>query len=75
MRLVIIIIIAKGRQKNMAKRLIINARVVNNGSICEHDIFIEDGVIMAIGGDLQHYEADEVLDATGLTLIPGMSQG
>ena len=56
----------------MAKRLIINARVVNNGSICEHDIFIEDGVINAIGGDLQHYEADEVLDATGLTLIPGM---
>ena len=56
----------------MAKRLITNARVVNNGRISEQDIFIEDGLITAVGGDLQHREADDIVDAEGLTLIPGM---
>lgn len=56
----------------MAKRLIINAQVVNNGCIREQDIFIDDGIISAIGADLQHLSADDIVDAKGLILIPGM---
>ncbi len=56
----------------MTKRLIINSRVVNNGSIREQDIFIEDGIITAVGADLQYREADDIVDAEGLILIPGM---
>ena len=56
----------------MAKRLIINARVVNNGSIREQDILIEGGVITAVGADLQHLKANDIVDAKGLILIPGM---
>ena len=56
----------------MTKRLIINARVVNNGSIREQDILIEGGVITAVGADLQHLKANDIVDAKDLILIPGM---
>ncbi len=52
--------------------LITNARLVNEGQITENDVFIRNGRIERIGKDLQHLPADEVIDAAGLHLLPGV---
>lgn len=54
------------------KTLILNAQVVNENKIQQSDVLIADGHILRIGGDLQHLEADRVIDASGLHLIPGI---
>ncbi len=56
---------------HMASLLIKNARTVNEGQILEQDLFIKDGKIAQIGRDLSP-QADEVVDAAGLYLLPGV---
>lgn len=53
------------------KTLIRNATLINPGSRQEHqDIFIDEGKITSIGTFAGN--AEEIIDATGLTAIPGM---
>jgi len=54
------------------KTLIVNALVVNENRIQESDVLISDGHIEKIGSDLQHIPADQVIDAKGLHLMPGI---
>ena len=54
------------------KTLIVNALVVNENIIQESDVLIADGHILRIGRDLQHMEADRIIDAKGLHLVPGI---
>lgn len=56
----------------MASILILNGTVVNENRIFEADIFVKDGLIEAIGKDLQYKAADQVIDATGLHIVPGL---
>lgn len=56
----------------MSSILILNARLVNEGIQSEQDVFIKDGRIDKIAPDLAHIQADKVMDATGLYLIPGV---
>jgi len=56
----------------MSSLLIVNAQVVNEGRRLEADVLIEGGRIAAIGGDLQGREAERVVDAGSLLLLPGM---
>lgn len=48
------------------------AQVVNEGTISTQDVGIKDGRIHAIGSDLSHLDAREVIDAAGRHLLPGM---
>jgi len=50
--------------------LIKNASLVNEGKIYQTNVLIEGEYIKAIGPELT--EADQIIDATGLHLIPGM---
>ncbi len=52
--------------------LIINAQIVNEGQIRAADIFIKDGIIEKIGGDLRHLKAQRIIDAGGKYLMPGL---
>ena len=52
--------------------LIINAQIVNEGQTIQQDIFIRNGIIEKIGGDLRHLKADRVIDAKGKHLLPGV---
>jgi dihydroorotase len=56
----------------MQSTLILNSRLVNEGSIQDADILIQDGRIAKIGKDLQHLAADRVIDAKGQYLLPGV---
>ena len=56
----------------MASILILNGTLVNENQIFEADIFIKDDLIEEIGKDLQHKEADRVIDATGKMILPGL---
>lgn len=56
----------------MPSLLILNAKVINEGSISEKDIFVKDGFIEKIGGDLTHLSADKVIDGTGKYVMPGV---
>ena len=56
----------------MTKILITQATIINEGTQTQADVYLKDGRIEHIGGDLQHLPVDEVIDATGLMLIPGM---
>ncbi|HEY8402818.1 MAG TPA: dihydroorotase [Cytophagaceae bacterium] len=51
--------------------LILNAKVVNEGTITETDVLVKDGFIEKTGGDLSSLKADKVIDGTGKYLIPG----
>ena len=55
----------------MAQILIKNARMVNEGRISEGDLLIRNGRIDRIGGEI-HVDNAELIDAQGLTLMPGM---
>jgi len=55
----------------MAQILIKNARMVNEGRISEGDLLIRNRRIDRIGGEI-HVDNAEVIDAQGLTLMPGM---
>ncbi|MEO0900199.1 MAG: dihydroorotase [Bacteroidota bacterium] len=55
----------------MSSILIRNAVLVNEGSVSEQDVFIKDGRIHTIGKNLGQI-ADQVIDAGGLHLLPGV---
>jgi dihydroorotase len=56
----------------MKRILILNAVIVNDGETIENDIYIRNGRIEKVGGDLGSQDADIVIDAKGKTLFPGM---
>lgn len=55
----------------MKSSLVLNAKIVNEGSVTEKDILIKGQRIEKIGNDLQSVNADEVIDAKGKYLLPG----
>lgn len=55
----------------MNRKLIKNAKIVNEGQIKEADILIEDTLIIKIDRDVSHPEA-EVIDVNGKYIIPGI---
>jgi dihydroorotase len=55
----------------MKRYLIKRPFIVNNGHIFQSDVYIKDGLIDKIDTDL-YDKADEVIDAEGLYLFPGM---
>lgn len=54
------------------RRLIVNARIVNEGKVFEADLLINNERIEKIGTDLQSTHANEVIDAAGMLLVPGV---
>ncbi len=56
----------------MANVLIRNARMVNEGQITEGDLWVRNGRIEALGGDLSGKSAELIMDACGKLLLPGM---
>jgi len=52
--------------------LILNAQLVNEGQTSQCDIWIKNGRIEQIGKDLQSLPADEIIDAGGQYLLPGV---
>lgn len=56
----------------MPKRLISNARIVNEGTIREADLLIDNGRIEKIAPDIEARSDWEVFDAHGRHLLPGM---
>ena len=56
----------------MKQILILNAQIVNEGSIKTADVFIKNGIIEKIGQDLIAQPADRVIDAQGKYLLPGV---
>ncbi len=52
--------------------LLLNTRLVNEGEIKQTDLLIRDGRIARIGPDLQHSVADQIIDAQGKYLLPGV---
>ena len=51
--------------------LIKNAQLVNEGNICQSDVLIEDKIIKQIAAEI-NVEADKIIDAEGLHLLPGV---
>lgn len=57
----------------MKKVLIKNARIVNEGTITEGDIFIEDGIISEISESISAKSPDlKIFDAEGNYVLPGL---
>lgn len=56
----------------MKSILILNATAVNEGKQFLADVFIKDHLIERIGNDLSHLSADQVIDARGKFLLPGV---
>ena len=56
----------------MKSILILNANCVNEGTIQYRDIFIKEGRIARVGTDLASQSADQIIDAEGRFLLPGM---
>lgn len=54
------------------KILIKNATVINENSNFKSDLLIEDGLIAKISATISEDGADEIVDATGKILIPGV---
>lgn len=54
-----------------ASVLILNGKIVNEGSVFEGDILIEGEYITALGKDLSSHKADKVIDAKGKLVLPG----
>ncbi len=52
--------------------LITNARLVNEGRVFDSDLLIRNGRIEAIGADLASRATDQVVDACGRYLLPGI---
>jgi dihydroorotase len=51
---------------------VLNARLVNEGSILDRDILVEGPFISRIGKDLSSLPTDHTIDAQGLCLLPGL---
>lgn len=56
----------------MSTLLILNAKIVNENSIVESDIYIRNGRIEKIGKDLSAMKVSHVIDVKGKHVIPGM---
>ena len=56
----------------MGTLLILNAKIVNENSIFESDIYIRSGRIEKIGKDLSSMKVQQVLDVKGKYVLPGM---
>lgn len=56
----------------MSATLIVNARLVNEGRESDGDLLIEDGRIARVGGQIPARPGDQVIDAGGRWLLPGM---
>lgn len=56
----------------MKRILIRNANIVNEGKIMQGDLYIKEGLIFAVGGDLSGHKADIEIDADGKYLLPGL---
>jgi dihydroorotase len=54
------------------KQLIINAKIVNEGKVLEADVLLEGERIKEVGPNLQHKPSDQVIDALGQYLLPGV---
>ena len=55
----------------MATTLIKNASIVNEGTIFQSDVFLQDGLIQEVSENIDR-TADQVVDAMGLHLMPGV---
>lgn len=51
--------------------LIKNGNIISSSDDFVGDLFIDHGVIQAVGSDLSHYAADQVIDATDKLVFPG----
>lgn len=56
----------------MSATLIVNARLVNEGRETENDLLIENGRIAKIAASIDARPGDQVVDAAGRWLLPGM---
>ncbi len=56
----------------MQQHLIVNARMVNEGRVFDGDLRIRDGRIDAIGNGLAARADEQVIDAAGRVLMPGI---
>ena len=56
----------------MGTLLILNAKIVNENTIIESDIYIRSGRIEKIGKDLSALKVSKVLDVKGKYVLPGM---
>nr|MBI1228622.1 dihydroorotase [Cytophagales bacterium] len=56
----------------MKKILIRGANIVNEGKITPGDVYIKEGIIFAVGGNLSAYEVDLEIDGAGKYLFPGL---
>jgi dihydroorotase len=56
----------------MTKTLIKNATIVNEDEIFVSDVLIENGLIKQIEREIEPVEGAEIIDATGLHLLPGL---
>ncbi|WP_373708850.1 dihydroorotase [Kaistella sp.] len=54
------------------KILIKNAKIVNENQIFESDLLIENDLISKIGENLAEENVDQIIDATGKYLLPGI---
>ncbi len=56
----------------MKSILIVNANLVNEGETFPGDVIIKNGKIDKIGRDLSGQKADQIIDAKGAFLLPGL---
>ena len=56
----------------MSRLLLLNATLINEGKRTETDVLIADGFIEQIGSNLSGQPADQVIDAQGQYLLPGV---
>ena len=56
----------------MGTLLILNAKIVNENTIVESDVYVRSGRIEKIGKDLSSMKVMQVIDAKGKYLLPGM---
>lgn len=56
----------------MNKILIRGANIVNEGKITRGDVYIKEGMIFSMGGNLSGNEVDLEIDGTGKYLLPGL---
>jgi dihydroorotase len=56
----------------MKNTLILNANIVNEGKVFQGDVLVQGRFIDRVGKDLSSLPADDVIDAKGKYLIPGV---
>ncbi|MFT6828360.1 MAG: dihydroorotase [Roseivirga sp.] len=56
----------------MPTLLILNGTIVNENRIFQADLFVKNGFIEKIESNLQHLNADKIIDASGLHIFPGL---